>query len=285
MGREVAKLESGWRLASLLYASEVLMTFPESPRVIYKQNPLVEVICQLKFPPLLRIESEPPSAFQERIRKDYPLLQESSADQPLLPPAIAKAIGQAVPGFFQGRTYTFLSEDERWKVALTREFLALSTAHYSRWEEFRSKLRVALDALVSTYEPSFLVRVGLRYRDMIRRSMGGLENLEWSRLLQPHVLGELSQPRLSKAVQHSAHDVLISLDNNIGQVRVLHGLMKEPGQSEFSYSIDSDFFYEGRTELENVFTYLDTFNREAGKLFRWCITPVLHKRLGATKLR
>jgi uncharacterized protein (TIGR04255 family) len=260
------------------------MTFPDSPRVIYRQNPLVEVICQLKFPPLLKIESEPPAAFQERIRKEYPMMVEGSPDQPILPPAIAKALGQAVPGFFQGRTYSFQSEDALWKVVITREFLALSTTRYSRWEEFRSKLQIAVDALVASYEPSFFVRVGLRYRDVIRKSMSGLERLEWSKLLQSHILGELSHPKLSKAVQHSAHDVLISLGNSAGQVRVLHGLIKEGQTQDFSYSIDSDFFYEGRTELKDAFRYLDSFNREAGKLFRWCITPLLHKRLGASKL-
>jgi uncharacterized protein (TIGR04255 family) len=260
------------------------MTFPDSPRVIYKQNPLVEVICQLKFPPILKIESDPPAAFQEKIRKEYPMMLESSSDQPPLPPAISRALSQAVPGFFQGRTYTFQSEDERWKVVITREFLALSTAHYTRWEEFRSKLQVALEALVGTYDPSFFVRVGLRYRDIIRKSVSGLSHVEWSKLLRPHVLGELSDPRLSRAIQHSAHDVLIALGST-GQVRVLHGLIKEEQSQGFSYSIDSDFFYEGRTEIKDAFKYLDSFNREAGKLFRWCITPLLHKRLGASKLR
>jgi uncharacterized protein (TIGR04255 family) len=135
------------------------MTFPDSPRVIYRQNPLVEVICQLKFPPILKIESEPPAAFQESIRKEYPMMQEGSSDQPPLPPPIAKLLGQAVPGFFQGTSYTFLSEDGKWKVVLTREFLALSTGHYTRWEEFRLKLGVAVAALVAIYEPSFFVRV------------------------------------------------------------------------------------------------------------------------------
>jgi uncharacterized protein (TIGR04255 family) len=261
-----------------------IMTFPDSPRVIYKQNPLVEVICQLKFPPILKIDTEPPASFQERIRKEYPLLQESSTDQQPLPPAIAKLIGQAVPGFFQGQAYTFLSEDQQAKVVLTREFLAVSTAHYTRWEDFRSRLRTAVDALTLSYEPSFFLRLGLRYRDVIRKSMRGLEHLDWSKLLGPHILGELGSPTLSNAIRHAARDVLISLDDGKGQVRVLHGLIKEEKEKGLSYSIDSDFFYEGRTELKDAFKHLDSFNREAGRLFRWCITPLLHKHLGATKL-
>lgn len=261
------------------------MTFPDSPRVIYKQNPLVEVICQLKFPPILRIDTEPPAPFQERIRKAYPLLQESTADQQPLPPAIAKLIGQAVPGFFQGQAYTFLSEDEKSKVVLTREFIAVSTGHYTRWEEFRSRLQTAVEALKTTYEPSFFVRLGLRYRDVIRRSVRGLEHLDWSKLLRPHILGELGSRTLSNSIRHAARDVLISLDEGKGQVRVLHGLIREEKEKGFSYSIDSDFYYEGRTELKDAFNHLDSFNREAGRLFRWCITPLLHKHLGATKLR
>lgn len=261
------------------------MTFPDSPRVIYKQNPLVEVVCQLKFPPILKIESEPPASFQEKIRKEYPLMQETAPNEPQLPPGIARVIVQAVPGFLQTRTYTFLSNDEKWKIGLTREFISLSTTNYTRWEEFRGGLKNAFDAFVSYYDPSFLVRIGLRYRDVISRSMRGLKRVEWSKLLRPHVLGELSDPNLSKAVQHSAHEMLISLDGGRGQVRVLHGLISEPGERDFSYSIDSDFFLEGRTELKDAFKYLDSFNAEAGKLFRWCISPVLRKRLGPSKLR
>jgi uncharacterized protein (TIGR04255 family) len=261
------------------------MTFPNSPRVVYKQNPLVEVICQLKFPPILRIDTEPPAAFQERIRKDYPLLQENVSDQQPLPPGIAKLIGQSIPGFFQGQAYTFLSEDQSSKVVLTREFIAVSTGHYTRWEEFRSRLQTAVEAVRLIYEPNFYVRIGLRYRDVIRKSVRGLEHVDWAKLLRPHILGELGSPKLSSSIQHATRDVLISLDEDKGQVRVLHGLIREEKEKRLSYSIDSDFFYEGRTELKDAFSHLDSFNREAGRLFRWCITPLLHKYLGATKLR
>jgi len=260
------------------------MTFPESPRVVYSKNPLAEVICQLKFPPILRIESEPPAQFQEKIRRDYPLMTETTFDQPPLPPAIARALGQALPGFIQGRTYSFETPDRDWKIGITREFLALSSTHYSRWEDFRQRLRRALDALMTTYQPSFLVRVGLRYRNVIRKDIAGMKDADWSQLLEPHILGELSDPTLAKAVLHSAHDVIISLGENEGQVRILHGLIKEGEQQESNYAIDSDFFREVTTEVGDAFKYLDSFNEEAGRLFRWCITTLLHDHLGASEL-
>ena len=53
------------------------MPFPDSERVIYQRNPLLEVICQLRFPSILRIDSEAPAVFQERVRKEYPMYQEA----------------------------------------------------------------------------------------------------------------------------------------------------------------------------------------------------------------
>ena len=47
------------------------MPFPDATRVIFDANPLDEVICQVKFPPILRIETDP-AAFQDQIRAEYP---------------------------------------------------------------------------------------------------------------------------------------------------------------------------------------------------------------------
>ena len=47
--------------------------FSNEPRVRYENPQLVEVICQLRFPEILTINASEPAAFQERIRRDYPL--------------------------------------------------------------------------------------------------------------------------------------------------------------------------------------------------------------------
>ncbi|MBL8785507.1 MAG: TIGR04255 family protein, partial [Deltaproteobacteria bacterium] len=45
---------------------------PESPRVIYASNPLADVICQVRFPRILRIDNELPADFQDAIRGQFP---------------------------------------------------------------------------------------------------------------------------------------------------------------------------------------------------------------------
>ena len=46
--------------------------FSNEPRCIYRSNQLAEVICQLRFPEILKIPTETPAAFQDAIREDFP---------------------------------------------------------------------------------------------------------------------------------------------------------------------------------------------------------------------
>lgn len=256
------------------------MPFPESRRVIYERNPLEEVVCQLKFPPILRIDSEPPAAFQETLRDAYPLLTESAATPLEIPPAIAKMIAAELPGFTGNRVYQFASRDDTWKVSLTRDFLAVSTREYKRWEGFRGRMAEALGALITQYKPAFFSRIGLRYRDVVRPTLLGLATINWSDLLEPHILGELSSKEVGPAIRLAARDVLVDLGQQGRQVRIRHGLGKVSSTDEACYVIDSDFYSEERTEVADVYEFLDFFNHYAGRLFRWCITRRLHELLG-----
>jgi len=95
------------------------MSFPPVPRVVYKTNPLEEVICQLKFPPILRIDSELPAKFQESLRRDYPLFQQAG---PAIPAVFETGLSAALtnlrlPISLSAKVYNFISADEKWKVA------------------------------------------------------------------------------------------------------------------------------------------------------------------------
>lgn len=52
--------------------------FSNDERVIYAKRQLVEVICQLRFPEILKIDVSEPADFQERIRRDYPQYEKLS---------------------------------------------------------------------------------------------------------------------------------------------------------------------------------------------------------------
>lgn len=242
--------------------------------MIYDKNPLEEVICQLRFPQILRIDSELPAQFQERIRREFPVYSEDeSISVPANFPAELRGLIKlqfATPP----STRRFSSSDGKWTVSLSSEFLALSTTAYVRWEDFRIRLRTPLDALVEVYGPSFFSRLGLRYRDLIRRSKLGLSAVAWNELLRPHIAAELTASKVP--VVEARHQVIFLIEAE-RRARLLHGLQKQ--DDEECYTIDADFFTEGRTEIPDAERVLTDFNREARRLFGWCITPRLHEAM------
>lgn len=48
------------------------MPIPSSERIVFQRHPIREVICQLRYPTILRLKTEPPAEFQERVQADYP---------------------------------------------------------------------------------------------------------------------------------------------------------------------------------------------------------------------
>lgn len=258
--------------------------FPESERVVYARNPLIEVICQLRFPPILRIATEPPAAFQEQVRGEYPLLSEKlpevNFDVPAgMPPAIASILKAGFPTR-KLIGYDFASADEKWKVSLTQDFLSLSTKQYSRWEDFRKHLQGPLKALIAVYAPAFFARIGLRYQDLIQRSRLDLPlATKWSELIKPHMAGVHAVPELEGHIEESVGQLLIKLPKFNGKVRVNYGIVQTQDTRENCFLIDSDYHTEERTKTDAVDGILNYFNRQSGKFFRWCIEDRLKAAL------
>lgn len=256
------------------------MIFPASERIIYEQNPLIEVICQLRFPTILRIESELPSEFQDRIRDDYPLFREKSSVElpPNIPPQLASLVASEFASMVP-KSYDFLSADENWIVGLTKDFVSLSTPTYVKWEDFRGRLQRIANDLTAVYKPSFFSRTGLRYRNGIRRTLLSQNETSWTRLLQRHILGELGEESIASRIVETSRTTRIDLGQE-AFVRIRHGLGKDDKSSEANFIIDADFYSESQTELSDVLSRLDWFNKESGRLFRWSITREVHEALG-----
>jgi uncharacterized protein (TIGR04255 family) len=247
------------------------MPFPEAARTIYRRNPLVEVICQLRFPTILRVdaEREPAAQFQEAIRATFPLYEEIVPEVPL--PRQLQQLLKIQGGQIERH---FSSADQFWMASLTRDFIALSCRRYRQWEEFQQQFAMTREAVEHVYAPSFYSRVGLRYKNVIRRSRFNLQDVPWSELLQPHVAAEFSSAQVVGDISKAAHDVSFRLQQFDGEVQVRHGVIDSDGEQ--SYLIDGDFFTNQRTELNNVGEILNYFNEQTRRLFHWSITPRLH---------
>jgi len=266
------------------------MPFPDTKRIIYKKNPLAEVICQFRFPTILSIDTELPAKFQTAIRKKYPLFKEN-AEILLRFPNVSSAAETPLadkielpPATLNRKNYEFLSADEKWKINLTREFLALSTTDYPRWEEFRAQLEQAFKPFVEIYSPVYFSRLGLRYKDIINRSELGIKDTPWSELLKPYILGMLNDAIVGPSISASNNVTEIKLSDKLSKVRITTGLVEESQTKEQAFMIDSDFFTDEKTDIDKALEKLDFFNQRGSRLIQWTITEKLHNAMKPEKI-
>ncbi len=259
------------------------MNLPQSPRVVYGKKTLERVVCQLRFPPILRIEAKPPDEFQDQIRAVFPLIPEPDVPAVAgagMPREVQQLLKAVVPG--RPTQWRFCTEAKDWEVTLAKEFLAVSTSDYTRWEGFRDKLEGPLSALVSQYQPAFFSRIGLRYQNYILRSALEIRDKPWTDLLRPEVTGLLGAT--APDIEEFRSVAVFALPD-AGKVRLAAGIAFHASTGEPAFSIDADLFLDKRTEVTDARDRLNALNVKARRLFRWCISDELHGRLEPNEIR
>ena len=251
--------------------------FSQESRCIYEKNQLIEVICQLRFPDILKIEAQEPYAFQDAIRGEYPQYAKKVEQ---LPPQ--QAGGKLTP---QGtvNNYQFISADSQWKVSLTKSFIALSTHGYTRWEEFAQRLDRILAVFIETYHPSWFTRVGLRYVNAFRRAPLGLEDCLWKELITPGFLGLMGDEdaqeqafmknELTATVQMPG-GAKANVKSGPGLLRKVNNRTRETTE-ERVFMLDLDLYMDSKIELNHTAPALNIVHDNAGSLFRAAITDTL----------
>ena len=234
------------------------MTQTTNKTVIYAQTPLVDVTCQLTFPQNLKISAAPPVRFQEHVKKlfsMFSLTQDKSA-------------------------YSFSSNDQRWELILGKGALTMVSKQYDGWENFSTCFQTAMTALEKEYPPQFVLRVGLRFRNIIRRSALGVTDREWHQLLQHKWTGDLAWAGTAGEMKATHSQVLMGLNGGKDMVCIRHGLVPiaQPVQ-EMGYLIDHDFFVDGQFEMKDVPETLKIYHKSAQRFFKLWITDTLHQAM------
>lgn len=258
------------------------MLFSEYERYQYARSPLIEVICQLRFPAILTINTKEPAEFQEAVRHDFPRY---AARQEQLPP---KVVGAGTPNAKMEpqppvTNYSFVSADGLWKLNLTKDFIALSTLRYTRWEDFALRLDKPLAQFIQVYAPAFFERIGLRYKNAVSKSRLGLTDRLWDDLIASPYLGILGEPDVDETqVGRSSVDTEIALEGGIrlkthAGPGLINGGKQDP---EPKFILDGDLSLTGNTAADKVPALLDDLHRYAERFFHGAITQELHEAMG-----
>jgi uncharacterized protein (TIGR04255 family) len=253
------------------------MPFPAIERVIYQKNPLIEVVFQARVPKYLPIETETPSDFQKLVVREYPIYEQRQVLQIVLAPFPQDVRSSENAG----RIHAFVSSDRIWTISLSGDGVVLAASKYVRWEEFKDRLRTALDAFLSVYPLPIFTRIGLRYQNIISRETLGLKDRQWHHLLKPYIVGEIGPGAIDEA-QVSARQTLATVGLNDGDALLLrHGLIKRIANEEVAYLIDGDFYNEAqrKADLNGTLEVAERLHTNSGRLFRWCISDELHAKM------
>ena len=250
--------------------------FSAEPRCIYRNNQLGEVICQLRFPEILTIETTIPAQFQDMIRHEYPIY---SVKMELPAPKIT-----GTPGKLQFEkqqpihNYQFSSADGLWRINLTSRFISLACSRYTCWEDFAEKLDKPLAAFIQTYRPAYFERVGLRYLNFISRFDTGLHDVPFRELIQSAYLGLLNDEQIPEAaITRSSVDTEIAIRAGCRvKIHAGPGLVKRIGRQELQFIFDQDLYMPGKVEVKLSAGALQTLHNQAYSIFRGAITDTLH---------
>lgn len=264
------------------------MLFAEhDTRYLYTRSPLAEVICQLRFPTILSINNVEPADFQETIRDAFP---QYLRKQDMPAPRIT-GLGGPNPRVEQAQptaNYHFLSADGRWRLNLTRDFIALSTFRYPGWEEFAHHLDKPLASFIQIYKPAYFQRVGLRYVNVFSRARLGLEGTPWAELFAPAYLGALQEQDVSEdQVVNLGSDLQLKLDSSsLAKIHAGYGKLKNnaPGAAqdpEMKFILDLDLSMNDNTPCTLAAAALETLHGHSTRVFEGAVTDRLrHAMLG-----
>lgn len=252
-------------------------------RLKFKKSPLKEVIYQINFPPILAIDVNTPSEFQDVIRETFINYTEQIEQENQI--LINASTPQNNPIFSSKQTrkiHVFITEDGFWRLSLAKNMLSLSTLKYDHWEDMAKRFALPFQALKKVYRPSFYNRIALRYIDVIIRENIGLTDVAWTELLNPHICGCLGYPTNEDfKVKASKVEALLLFDE--GTLKLTSGIGKinftgdkTPGES---FILDCDYSKTGKFDNEGIQKLSDSLHTKATDFFCNAITDRLFKAM------
>lgn len=253
------------------------MLFASDDRYQYVSSPLIEVICQLRFPAILTIGAKEPAEFQESVRADFPRYVARQEQQA---PRVVNGKVEQPPAV---TNYNFISADGLWKINLTHDFVALSTLRYANWEDFAQRLDKVLASFIQLYRPAFFERIGLRYVNAFSRKELALEDVSFRELIADRYLGIFADDELAEqSVARSTVDGDIATRGGCrAKIHAGPGMVKRGNvqDTEVKFIFDQDLFMPGKIPVNLSTAALSTLHAQGWAIFRDAITAKLHEAM------
>lgn len=260
-------------------------------RFKYNKCPLVEVTYQVNYPTILAIDANEPVDFQKLIMEKYPnydLKTEFQGEVKVNMENDDMDASASMSRQQKRKIHIFVSEDQKWRIALAKNMLAFTTVDYKYWEDMVLKSKDVIKAFVDSYKPLYFTRVGLRYIDAFDRVELKLEDTPWDKLLKPHVCGCLGyrtdeEVKVKSSIVNSeimVNDVFIKLAAGSGMIDRHDGNLPHE-----AFILNCDYYYNKKISIDNLFQTAEKLHNQSHSFFRESITNELHYAMKPEELK
>lgn len=249
------------------------LNFGKHSDVVFGHAPLVSVLCQIKFSPVLSLMTPVGIAgFQTAIRSQYPTLlpPEQTTDIALGPQSVG--IQQSAP------LWKMVDPEKKWAVGISADFVSLETPSYSSISEFLERLNFVLRALHRTIRPSDSLRVGLRKVNAIKSGEYGNSTENLSEVIRPELLGPLSVKGFPADISGSFSQ--LQFVDGYNQLVIRYGLGSSDGEEGFvldlDYYTEQPYAVDGDAGLRELLLH---FSEGMTSFFHWAVEDSYKSRL------
>lgn len=240
------------------------LDFGDHPDVVYEHAPLLSVLCQVKFPPILSLMTMPGVAgFQSALTGEYPKL--------VTPPT-----GPDAPPVWR-----FQDEDERWTVGLAPDFVSIETPSYTHSGEFLDRFERVLVNLYRTLRPLPSVRIGLRKVNALPAEPGTKDTLALKGMARDELLGPLLVEKFPAPI--SVAFSFLQFDDDDNRLMVRYGMEATTEPEQLRFILDLDYFTERPYTLETpgpIIDLLRYYSDGITNFFHWAIPEGYRAKLG-----
>jgi uncharacterized protein (TIGR04255 family) len=241
-----------------------------SEEIQYDLPPIAEVVCQFQFVPSIPWDAAIPGLIYPQLRKDYPKRKGLRSIESQLNPAQ----GGFQQQFQMADRVQFLREDEKAFVQIGTDFLAINHLDpYPGWGKFRPIIRQGFEVYREIAKPSGLLRIGLRYINLIKLPGDKVHLNEFFKFY----------PDFGHAVPNVAEFMMGAVspfENERDALRLQMNTAIADKPDDWAIILDLDYFLvqHQSVPIENALDWIDAAHNCILTTFENCLTDALRAK-------
>lgn len=240
----------------------------------YKRNALKQVVCQIVFQPILKIQKDVGiEDFQDLIRARFPEYQSEKVR--------SIKINAADPGdveIGEMSVHKFVRPDDVSSLQLAADTVSIEYQKHNNHEPILADVALALDALQKVYGSVSIKRLGLRYINVVDKAQlekDLSEELEWSDLIEqqfllvPHEVVDLDDSRFLNEITGKFDPGYLTLKYGI--------LADKAAEGRNTFRFDIDRYETGALKTDEIENKIKNFVHDTYSVFALAMGDKLKK--------